>query len=205
MTARPTGRKRWGIVRWTLTILATLIVLWLAGFVWFAERAVWYTDPGNRQADAIVVLTGGSERLNHGVALLRQGSAENLFVSGVHPGIEAADLPALQEIGEQDLPCCITLGYDAGNTAENAAETATWIDAQDLGSIRLVTSNYHMPRSLVEFRRLMPDLEIIADPVDPAPVMLDEWYRWPGTASLLFREYNKSLIALGRSWLSQIL
>jgi uncharacterized SAM-binding protein YcdF (DUF218 family) len=202
MTQRPPGRKPRRILSRTIVVLLALVVLWLGGFVWFAERAVWFPDAGDRHADAIVVLTGGSERVAHGVDLLDRGIADQLFVSGVHPGISVADLPALQGRTPDTLPCCITLGYDAGDTAGNAVETASWISEHDIATLRLVTSNYHMPRSLIEFRRLMPDLEIIADPVDPSPVRLDEWYRWPGTAGLLFREYNKSLVALGRSWLS---
>lgn len=203
MTPRPPGRQRRRFVWRAIIALLVIIAAWLGGFVWFAERAVVYPDAGQQRTDAIVVLTGGSERLAHGIDLLDQGLADALFISGVHSGIGIADLPALQT--REDLPCCITLGYDAGDTAGNAVETAAWVAEGGIASIRLVTSNYHMPRSLVEFRRLMPDLEIVADPVDPMPVRLDEWYRWPGTTELLFREYNKTLIALGRSWLSLLM
>ena len=203
MTRRRSRAGRRRLVRRTFIAALVIAMFWLGGFIWFAERAVVFPDPEARPTDAIVVLTGGSERLAHGLALLDQGRSDQLFVSGVHPGIGVGDLPALQNRAPEDLPCCVTLGYDAGDTAGNAAETAAWIAERDIASIRLVTSNYHMPRSLVEFRRLMPDLEIIADPVDPTPVRLDMWYRWPGTAGLLFREYNKTLVALARSWIAR--
>lgn len=204
--SRPRSRRRWGrIVGRGLIALAVAVLIWLGGFVWFAERAVVYPAPGDQGADAIVVLTGGSERLNHGLRLLEQGRSDTLFISGVHDGVGITDLPALRDRGPADLPCCITLGYDAGDTAGNAIETAAWVADRDIDTIRLVTSNYHMPRSLLEFRQRMPDLTIIPDPVDAEPVRLDEWYRWPGTAGLLFREYNKTLLALARACFGRLI
>lgn len=204
--SRPRSRLGWRrILGRGLLAVAVIVLIWLGGFVWFAERAVIYPDPGDQAAGAIVVLTGGRERLNHGLSLLEQGRADALFVSGVHDGVSVEDLPAVRDRGPEDLPCCITLGYDADDTAGNAVETAAWVADRDIDTIRLVTSNYHMPRSLLEFRQRMPDLTIIPDPVDAEPVRLDEWYRWPGTAGLLFREYNKSLLALGRAYLGRLI
>ena len=42
--------------------------------------------------DAIVVLTGGSLRLPSGIALLREGKGDKLFVSGVNQGVNLEDL-----------------------------------------------------------------------------------------------------------------
>lgn len=198
-------RRGWRITARRSAIASVVVVAaWLGGFIWFAEQAVVFPEPTGRHVDAIVVLTGGSERLAQGLSLLDRGQADLLFVSGVHSSVGVSDLPPLHDRDPESLPCCITLGYDADDTGGNAAETAAWIAERNVTAIRLVTSNYHMPRSLVEFRRLMPDLEIIPDPVDPGPVRLDEWYRFPGTADLLFREYNKTLIALSRAWLSRL-
>ena len=60
----------------------------------------------------------------------------------------------------------------------------------------MVTGAYHMPRSLLEFRRAMPGAVLIAHPVFPTHVKLSQWWRWPGTASLVATEYSKYLMSL---------
>jgi uncharacterized SAM-binding protein YcdF (DUF218 family) len=70
---------------------------------------------------------------------------------------------------------------------------------QGFHSLRLVTADYHMLRSLFEFRRAMPETEIIAHPVFPNQVRRESWWRSPGTASLLISEYDKFLVALLRA------
>ncbi len=57
------------------------------------------------------------------------------------------------------------------------------------------TAAYHMPRSLLEFRRLLPDAEIVLHPVFPDQVKQRDWWRWPGSASLIVSEYSTYLVA----------
>ena len=87
----------------------------------------------------------------------------------------------------------------AGDTVGNAEETADWIRAEGYQSLLLVTSDYHMARSLVEFRRRLPGVEIVPHPVSSARVHLEEWWQWPGTAILLATEYSKFLVSMLRS------
>ena len=46
------------------------------------------------------------------------------------------------------IDCCIDLGRNATNTFENALETANWIEANEYKNVIIVTSDYHMKRSL---------------------------------------------------------
>jgi|HigsolmetaAR203D_1030402.scaffolds.fasta_scaffold00228_32 uncharacterized SAM-binding protein YcdF (DUF218 family) len=179
-----------------------LFLLWFGGLVWFADDAARMQEPDDRRTDAIVVLTGGSERLPTGLDLLSRNRAEKLFVSGVYAGVEVAELLRLSRQAPEELACCIVLGYAAGDTRGNAIETAEWLRAEGYGSVRLVTSNYHMARSLLEFRRVLADVAILPHPVKPHNVLLDDWWRRPGTASLIVSEYNKFLVALLRYGLS---
>ena len=100
----------------------------------------------------------------------------------------------------QDAPrwlfCCIVVGHEAENTEENAQETARWMRRQGYHSLRLVTAWYHMPRSLLEFERAMPEIEIIPHPVFPERVKQQRWWGWRGTAALLIGEYGKYLAAM---------
>ena len=91
--------------------------------------------------------------------------------------------------------CCITLGYAADNTAGNARETAEWLDTVRGRSLRLVTANYHMPRSLLEFRQALPEVEIIAHPVFPKVFQQRRWWQSRASALLVVSEFTKYLVA----------
>jgi uncharacterized SAM-binding protein YcdF (DUF218 family) len=172
--------------------------VWLAGLVWFADSIpVQVADP-ETVTDAIVVLTGGSQRLNSGLELLAAGKAKKLFVSGVHQGVELAELLRVQHHPEDWITCCIALGHAADNTLGNALETAAWMKQEKFRSLRLVTAGYHMRRSLLEFRRAMPEIQIIAHPVFPEQAKQAYWWAWPGTAALIVGEYHKYVGAVLR-------
>jgi uncharacterized SAM-binding protein YcdF (DUF218 family) len=185
----------WGAVRRVAITLAPLFVLWISGFIWFSAPP----SPENQSVptDAIVVLTGGRLRLQSGMDLLRDGKGRKLFVSGVNQQVDLDEL--LRVSGNADwASCCTALGHDADNTLGNARETAQWMRKQGFRSLRLVTAWYHMPRSLLEFDRALPEIEIIAHPVFPDEVSQEHWWVSRGTVALLAGEYGKYLGALLR-------
>ena len=181
-----------------LVILLVAAAAWGGGFLIFLQIIPREIPQPGQATDAVVVLTGGSMRLEAGLALLAQGRAGKLFVSGVHRGVDVKELLRISRRSPESLDCCIALGYTADNTRGNARETAAWMMRERFGSLRLVTANYHMPRSLQEFRAAMPDTMIVSHPVFPAHVRLDDWWCWPGTAMLLVSEYHKLLLAWAR-------
>ena len=183
---------------------------WLGGLIWFAETIPQAPpEPGSadarRPTDAIVVLTGGSERLIAGLELLAAGQAKKLFVSGVYHTVDVRELLKLSRLAPGELECCIVLGYAADNTAGNAAETADWMRAEHFSSLRLVTANYHMRRSLLEFHDALPEVTLIAHPVVPPSVKVADWWQFHGTTTLIVNEYNKYLLALARVSLLSLL
>ncbi len=180
-----------------------LVLTWFAGLVWFAER-VSRLAPQPGVTDAIVVLTGGSERVAEGMALLAAGSARFLFVSGVPEGVTLEAVVNRTEAGAAALLPRIVLGHSAQDTIGNAVETAAWARREGITSLRLVTANYHMPRSLIEFRRALPGVAILLHPVFPERFKDREWWRWPGTLTLMVREYDKYLLALLRDGAARI-
>ncbi|MBV8335698.1 MAG: YdcF family protein [Alphaproteobacteria bacterium] len=181
---------------------AAAFALWLAGLVWFATPPQVETKPVT--TDAIVVLTGGSQRLQSGIELLLEGKGRMLFVSGVNQEVELNELLRVSGNPPEWVACCIALGHAADNTVGNARETAQWMGQQGFRSLRLVTAWYHMPRSLLEFDRAMPETEIIAHPVFPDQVRQQHWTTWHGAAALLISEYNKYLGALVRPVLERV-
>lgn len=190
-------------LRRLLIVCALLGLLWLLGLVWFARSLPTAVADPERMTDAIVVLTGGSGRVAKGVTLLAEGKAKKLFVSGVYQGVDVEALLQLERQAPDEVACCIALGHEAEDTRGNALETAAWLDDQGFTSLRLVTAAYHMPRSLLEFRAVMPNVEIVPNPVFSQHFKQDDWWRWPGSASLLAREYSKYLLAWLRSQLSE--
>ena len=180
-------------------VLTGVALAWLVGLAWYAATIPERVEDGERRTDAIVVLTGGSERLATGLRLLEDQRASKLFVSGVYRGTDVTALLHLSRRTPNALDCCIVLGHAADSTIGNAAETAAWMRREGFRSLRLVTSNYHMRRSLLEFREAMPEMDIIPHPVFPGRVK-EDWWRWPGTAHLIANEYTKYLLATVRHW-----
>ena len=163
-------------------ILSFLLLVWAIGFIWFAAIPPGPAD--DRKTDGIVVLTGGAGRIERGVEALQQGWSEAMLVSGVGREVKDAELAAQFDIPSGLMSCCITLGHDAVDTRSNAAETAAWIKANDVRSIRLVTADYHMRRAASDLRRQIgPDVEIVRDAVRTEPSL-----------AMLFLEYHKLLI-----------
>jgi len=176
-------------------VSAVFLAGWIAGLVWFTGilPAPGPERPG--KSDAIVVLTGGSDRLAAGLRLLSEGRGKKLFVSGVYRGVDVAALLRVAQKSPQDVECCVILGYAADNTSGNARETAEWMAREGYTSLRLVTASYHMPRSILEFRRAMPGVTIVPHPVFPERFRQAQWWRWPGTAAIIASEYTKYLLA----------
>ncbi len=181
-----------------LVILALLLAaLWTGGLVRFVAVLPTGPEAPGRKTDAVVVLTGGADRIGEGVRLLGEGRAPVLFVSGVGAGVTAERLLELAEYsGDRALACCIELGRTARDTVGNAAEVAIWAAERGARSLRIVTAAYHLPRALHLLRRAAPGVEMLAHPVVPETLKLDGWWQWPGTREVLVRAYHKYLLAV---------
>ena len=114
-------------IRLFFPLTIALILFWSAGLIAFLTVLPDDVDDNATATDAIVVLTGGSLRLNTGLALLQEGLAERLFVSGVHRGVDVQQLLRIARQSPDAAKCCISLGHEADDTAGNAAETSAWM------------------------------------------------------------------------------
>lgn len=125
------------------------------GFIRFTQEVAELSTPGRvAQADGIVVLTGGALRLDQAIELLKDGRGERLLISGVNRATSIATLSKLTETDRAWFDCCVDLDYDALNTIGNAEMTERWARSRGFDELILVTSDYHMPRTLLEFDRL---------------------------------------------------
>ena len=164
--------------------------LWLAGFVWFVQDAS--SPPVTATVcDGIVALTGGEQRVDTAITLLRGGYGHLLLISGVGPHVTLQHILHLQqEPLSSPLAARITLGRRATSTIGNAHETAEWAMDNRLHRLLVVTSGYHIRRAILEIHRTAPDLDLIAYPVVPLALQGVPSRR---TLFLMFREYNKLL------------
>ncbi len=147
--------------------LVSIIALWLVGLGIF-----WITIPKkptdlHTPTDAVVVLTGGAGRVQLGFSLMEQGLGKKLFISGVPPTVKIKDLAAVQKTPPKDsVKEATDLGHEAENTRENAQEVARWVINEKIQSVRLVTACFHIPRSILEIRKILPTLTIIPHPLE---------------------------------------
>lgn len=182
--------------------LAALIMLALgciAAVISFVSHLPPMPTPPFTATDAVIVLTGGGDRIKEGLTLLRADLARALLITGVHEDVGVNDLLRVSLDPGEELDAStlerIHLGYSAANTRGNAIETAAWMERQSYASLRLVTASYHMPRSLLEFRKEMPDVSIIAHPVQPVSANADAWWLDPSGFVILVQELAKYAIA----------
>src|SRR6202142_292705 len=178
-----------------VAVLAIMLVGFLVGFAGFVSqlRGAEVKPAGN--ADGIVVLTGGSSRVSDAMELLADGYGKRLLISGVHPASGASDISRSLTDNQLLLSCCVDLDRSAVNTRSNAAETRRWAHERGFKSLIVVTSNYHMPRAIVELSHAMPDITLI-----PFAVVGDKWREEPwwsngATVRLLLSEYVKYVAA----------
>jgi uncharacterized SAM-binding protein YcdF (DUF218 family) len=178
-----------------VAVLAAIFTAAAIGFVGFLSQLRGIETRPERQADGIVVLTGGSSRVSDAMELLAAGYGKRLLISGVRPTNAASDISRSLPDSHSWLACCVDLDRSAVNTRSNAAETRRWAHERGFKSLIVVTSNYHMPRATVELSHAMPDIVLI-----PFAVVGDKWRDEPwwtsgATLRLLLSEYVKYVAA----------
>ena len=173
------------MIRWFFRLLALALLVYGVGYALFAMAMPG--PAGDESTDAIVVLTGGTGRLDRGFDLVQRGLSRRVLISGVAPTVRPRELVAAYHVDQRLFDCCITLGREAFDTRSNADEVARWLQRWHSRSIRLVTNDIHMRRARFEIeKRVGADVTIVSDAV---PTDSD--------IRQIFIEYNKYL--LGRA------
>ncbi len=181
--------------RWTVVGIAVACVFLVVGFYRFANAFDRAQGAGDRIADAIVVLTGGTARVETGLQLLAKQRGKRLLISGVNPATTVKQIIKATKAPKRLFTCCVDLDRAAQNTEGNALEAARWASKHGFDSLILVTSAYHMPRSLVEFGNALPGTKLIPHVVRRTD---QQWWRNPKTFGLFTLEYSKYLLAWAR-------
>ena len=182
-----------------LPLLLLISAAWVWGLVAFVDNLPKPLPLVPGAADGIVILTGGPDRIRTGMALLNQGAAPRLLISGVFQDTSRDDLRKLIGRSQARFDCCVDVGRVARNTIGNAHETADWVRENGYRKIIVVTAAFHMPRSLLELKRTMPGVEFIPYPVVSTSERLDGWWKRPATIRKLSFEYTKYMVARVRA------
>ena len=162
--------------------LATLLLVYLLGYAFFVVLLPKPAD--DRRTDGIVVLTGGAKRIERGLDLVARGRADRLLISGVDRIVRPGELAAQYKTRAGLFECCVDLGRESVDTRSNGSETARWVKQKKFKTVRLVTTDWHMPRARFELsQQLGDDVAVLSDAVQSNPSFRS-----------LFTEYNKYLL-----------
>lgn len=151
-------------------LVAMGVLALFLGFGYFMSL-VPATEAGRQvpPVGGMVIFTGGSGRIATGARVITRGFEGPVLVTGVYPGLKVDDLVWRRPLATDEKQR-IELDYAALSTEGNVRETITWAHRHGLKSVLLVTSWYHMPRSLALLARSAPDLHIIPWPATSTEV-----------------------------------
>lgn len=159
--------------------LSGAFLVWSLGFLWFA---VALPQPATElKTDAVIVPTGAAGRIERGLVVLDNGLARRMLVTGVDPEVKPGEFTVQFNVPQEQMECCVTLGFVAVDTRGNASETAEWVQQNQVTSLRLVTTDWHMRRAAGELDRQLPgSVRVVRDAVPSSPSL-----------ATLFLEYHK--------------
>jgi uncharacterized SAM-binding protein YcdF (DUF218 family) len=176
------------IIKGLFSLLVVILLVLAVLFIDFTYKT-FSVSQRNVKTDAIVVLAGGRGRIEEGVRLYREHQARYLFLIGVDPSVRKSDL-FRERRGEEEGEG-VLLEKVSRNTLENALYARDLILKNEITSIRLITSRYHMKRAILIFRHTLPkEITIYPYPVD-SKNLKEEWWSHGGSFRLLFSEFYK--------------
>jgi len=184
----------------SLATVLVLLLIWAAGLSAFAARVDGYAPAAEPpRADGVVALTGASDvRIETAMRLLESGKGSRMLVSGVSREATREDIRSVSRGYGALYDCCVDLDYEAESTLGNAQFTAQWARSHGFDSLIVVTSDHHMPRSLLELKAALPGASLTPYAVETRTVDAASWWRTRSGAERMVLEYSKYLAVLFR-------
>ena len=183
-------------------LLTSIFTLFFIELNNFKNNILVLTKYNDIKSPNIVILTGGANRIKDGLKIIQDfKNSKNInykiLVSGTGMGFTKSSLKKKlgPNFNSQLIQCCIDLDGVSKNTLTNASETFKWTNKNDIKEFILITSNYHMPRAILEFKNVMPNLKIYTYAITPKKHDIENWLSSYQTFSLVFTEYCKFIIA----------
>ena len=183
-------------------ILTSMVTLFFITLNNFKESILSHTKYNIKESPNIVILTGGTNRIKDGLKIIEDFKKSKkinskILVSGTGMGFTKSSLK--KKLGPNFNPkliqCCVDLDSVSKNTFTNASETFKWAKKNDIKEFILITSNYHMPRAILEFKNIMPKLKIYTYAIIPKKHNIENWLNSYETFNLIFTEYCKYIFA----------
>lgn len=141
-----------------------------------------------KPSDAIVILSPGTERIEAGVQLWKDGYADDVILSRANTGTftvseaVALGVPAGQVIAEEQ----------AYSTYTNATYTKELLERRGDSSAIIVTSDYHMRRTKFIFDKVFQDSGIsLSYSATPSRYEWSAWWSDEESKRMLWKEYAK--------------
>ena len=183
-------------------LLTSMFTLFFIELNNFKKNILSLTKYNNIESPNIVILTGGANRIKDGLKIIENFKISKIInykilVSGTGMGFTKSSLKKKlrPNFNSHLIQCCIDLDGVSKNTLTNASETFKWTTKNDIKEFILITSNYHMPRAILEFKNVMPNLKIYTYAITPKKHDIKNWLSSYQTFSLVFTEYCKFIIA----------
>ena len=184
-------------------IFSFFLLSLIAGFLWWIlllfntfPKKVYFNSPAQISGVVgIVVLTGGKNRIEKGVDLLSKGYGDKLLISGVFMSSEIEEKFSLEKEKNELFKCCVFFDQKSKNTLENAEEVAKWLNEnKDIKSIILVSSYYHLPRSIMIFEKtITSDVKVYPVPANQNKNFRNQFFFH---LKLIISEYFKVLYTI---------
>ncbi|MBP2669928.1 MAG: hypothetical protein H6Q80_2130 [Deltaproteobacteria bacterium] len=151
-----------------------------------------YPGPPPRPADALMVLSGGEGRIPEGYRAWSSGAAAEFYILGA-----GRDVPLTRLVPPaSSLPPAVRSRVHAEgwseNTLENAFSARTAVEERNFSSVILVTSDYHVPRAWIAFRKVLPPRVALY----ARPVRSDRW----GSAGAAWRTVRRYFLEGWKYW-----
>ena len=144
-----------------LYTLSFIVLLIIYTFIIFFKKIDYREVVFNNDSDGIAVLTGGKGRISLGLNLFSENTNLQLIISGVDKQV------SIDTIVPVDLKnrANITIDKVSESTIQNAKVVSKWTTKHKLQKITIITSYYHMPRSMFLMQSLAPGVNFYPYPV----------------------------------------
>ena len=138
-----------------------IIFFFTYSFIIFLQQIAYEEVIYNNSSDGIAVLTGGKGRISLGLSLYQKNRNLQLIISGVDKKVSYKSIIPDSLNNEVN----ITIDKDSESTFQNAKVINSWIVKNKLKNVTVITSYYHMPRSMLLMQALNPVIKFYAYPV----------------------------------------
>jgi uncharacterized SAM-binding protein YcdF (DUF218 family) len=167
-----------------------MVIVVIAALGYFViPQGMWnflIVDEQPKPADAIIILSGGTDRVQHGVNLFKAGYADKIILTGSVARNMNKQVKALGVTADHVL-----LEERSHTTNQNAIYSLQIMQSQGYKSAIVVTSPYHTRRSGLIFRHQFKGLDVTVSAAPYDPSLTRYWWKDRKLAAAVTQEYLK--------------